>query len=51
MNDYISGRQDGLLLAERIVEESGLEGLREEIKYRNTYKSDQKRSGEGNNED
>lgn len=34
MTDYQSGREDGLLLAERIVKEGGLERLQEEIKYR-----------------
>lgn len=34
MTDYQAGREDGLLLAERIVKEGGLERLQEEIKYR-----------------
>lgn len=34
MTDYQSGREDGLLLAEKIVKEGGLERLQEEIKYR-----------------
>ena len=34
MTDYQSGQEDGLLLAEKIVKEGGLERLQEEIKYR-----------------
>lgn len=34
MTDYQAGREDGLLLAERIVKKGGLERLQEEIKYR-----------------
>lgn len=34
MTDYQSGREDGLLLAEKIVKEGGLERLQEEIEYR-----------------
>lgn len=34
MTDYQSGREDGLLLAEKIVKEGGLERIQEEIKYR-----------------
>lgn len=34
MTDYQAGREDGLLLAEKIVKEGGLERLQEEIKYR-----------------
>ena len=34
MTDYQAGREDGLLLAERLVKEGGLERLQEEIKYR-----------------
>lgn len=34
MTDYQSGREDGLLLAEKIVKEGGLDRLQEEIKYR-----------------
>lgn len=34
MTDYQSGREDGLLLDEKIVKEGGLERLQEEIKYR-----------------
>lgn len=34
MTDYQSGREDGLLLAEKIVKEGDLERLQEEIKYR-----------------
>ena len=34
MTDYQAGREDGLLLAERIAKEGGLERLQEEIKYR-----------------
>lgn len=34
MTDYQSGREDGLLLAEKIVKEGGLEQLQEEIEYR-----------------
>lgn len=34
MTDYQSGREDGLMLAEKIVKEGGLERLQEEIKYR-----------------
>ena len=35
IDDYMSGKEDGLLLAARIVEKDGLEGLEEEIRYRN----------------
>lgn len=35
MNDYMSGRQDGLLLALKIVKEGGVEALEEEIRFRN----------------
>lgn len=34
MTDYQAGREDGLLLAERLVKEGGLERLQEEIEYR-----------------
>jgi hypothetical protein len=34
MTDYQAGREDGLLLAERLVKEGGLEYLQEEIEYR-----------------
>lgn len=34
MTDYQSDREDGLLLAEKIVKEGGLERLQEEIEYR-----------------
>lgn len=34
MSDYQSGREDGLLLAAKLVKEGGLERLEEEIKYR-----------------
>ena len=34
MTDYQSGREDGMLLAEQLVREGGLERLQEEIKYR-----------------
>lgn len=34
MTDYQSGREDGLLLAEQLVKDGGLERLQEEIKYR-----------------
>lgn len=34
MTDYQSGREDGMLLAEQLVKDGGLERLREEIKYR-----------------
>lgn len=35
IDDYMSGKEDGLLLAARIVEKDGLAGLEEEIRYRN----------------
>lgn len=35
ISDYMSGRQDGLLLALSIVKESGVEALEEEIRFRN----------------
>ena len=34
MTDYQSGREDGMLLAEQLVKDGGLERLQEEIKYR-----------------
>lgn len=34
IDDYIAGREDGLALALRIVEKSGIDGLRKEIRYR-----------------
>ena len=34
MTDYQSGREDGLLLAEQLVKDGGLERLQEEIRYR-----------------
>lgn len=35
MNDYMAGRQDGLQLALTIVEKNGVDGLRDEIEFRN----------------
>lgn len=35
ISDYMSGRQDGLLLALSIVKDGGVEALEEEIRYRN----------------
>ncbi len=35
INDYMAGREDGLQLAFSIVKERGIEGLEEEIKFRN----------------
>lgn len=35
MTDYMSGRNDGLALALKIVKEGGVEALEEEIKFRN----------------
>lgn len=35
MTDYQAGREDGLLMAKRLVEEGGLGRLEDEIKYRN----------------
>lgn len=34
IDGYASGRNDGLLLALKIVEEDGVDALREEIKFR-----------------
>ena len=34
MREYERGREDGLLLALRIVEKDGIEGLRREIRFR-----------------
>lgn len=34
-NEYMAGREDGLQLALRIVKEKGIEGLEEEIRFRN----------------
>ena len=34
LKDYARGRNDGLAMALRIVEEDGIEGLRKEIKFR-----------------
>lgn len=34
IDEYASGRNDGLLLALKIVEEDGVDALREEIKFR-----------------
>lgn len=34
LNDYNSGRNDGLAMALTIVERDGVEALREEIKFR-----------------
>lgn len=34
-NDYVRGRTDGLTLELKIVERDGIEGLRQEIKFRN----------------
>lgn len=34
MNDYQYGREDGLLLAEKIAKNGGLEALQKEIKFR-----------------
>lgn len=34
LKDYDRGRNDGLAMALRIVEEDGIEGLRKEIKFR-----------------
>ena len=38
MNDYMAGRQDGLQLALTIVEKNGVDGLRDEIEFRNATK-------------
>lgn len=35
VNDYMAGREDGLQLALSIVKERGVEGLEEEIRFRN----------------
>ena len=35
MTDYQAGREDGLLMAKKLVEEGGLGRLEDEIKYRN----------------
>ena len=35
MNEYRAGREDGLNLALSIVKERGIEGLEEEIRFRN----------------
>lgn len=35
LNDYMSGRQDGLKLAAEIVKDGGLEALEKEIEFRN----------------
>lgn len=35
MNEYMAGREDGLNLALSIVKERGIEGLEEEIRFRN----------------
>ena len=35
MNEYMAGREDGLTLALSIVKERGIEGLEEEIRFRN----------------
>lgn len=35
VNDYMAGREDGLQLAFSIVKERGIEGLEEEIRFRN----------------
>lgn len=35
MNEYMAGREDGLQLALSIVKEHGIEGLEEEIRFRN----------------
>lgn len=34
MREYERGREDGLLLALRIVEEGGIEALRKEVRFR-----------------
>lgn len=34
VNEYASGRSDGLQMALRLVEENGIDALREEIKFR-----------------
>lgn len=35
VNDYMAGREDGLQLALTIVEKRGIDGLKDEIKFRN----------------
>ena len=35
LNEYIAGREDGLQLAYSIVKNRGIEGLEEEIRFRN----------------
>ena len=35
MSDYMAGRDDGLLLALKIVKEDGVEALEKEIHFRN----------------
>lgn len=34
MNDYQNGRMDGLLLAQKIVKDGGIEALDEEVRFR-----------------
>ena len=35
VDDYASGRADGLQMALKLVEEGGVEALKQEIKFRN----------------
>ncbi|MFR1053808.1 MAG: hypothetical protein ACLSFB_04825 [[Clostridium] scindens] len=55
IDDYMSGKEDGLLLEARIVEKDGLAGLEEEIRYRNITGIHtglaRKEAGEGHEED
>ena len=47
-NDYITGREDGLLMALEIVKNEGVEALEKEIKiqecHRNPYRLSKKRN-------
>ena len=38
INEYMSGRNDGMLLALKTVKEGGIEALEKEIKFRNITK-------------
>ena len=52
MTDYQSGREDGMLLAEQLVKDGGLERLKAARRnqvpwdYRSTYTAGKKRAGE-----
>lgn len=46
MNDYQNGRMDGLLLAQKIVKDGGIEALDEEIRFRGGHEPTHRPGGQ-----